>query len=91
MPEGKHKSRSMRRVYTKLPGGRVTIHYEKRKPGKACCARCGAVLAGVPHAITSKLRQMAKTEKRPSRPYGGVLCSKCMRMAMKEKARGHDV
>jgi len=30
---------------------------------------------------------MAKTKKRPERPYGGVLCTRCMRKTMIGKAR----
>ena len=85
MPSGKHKSRSMRRVYTKLPGNKVVIHYKKRKPSKAECAVCGAQLHGVPRERPYKMQNMAKTKKRPSRSYGGFLCSKCMRAKLKEK------
>jgi len=86
MPSGKHKSRSMRRVYEKKPGNAVSISYRKRKPSKAKCIKCGAVLKGVASERPYKMQNMAKTKKRPSRPYGGVLCSKCMREVMKEKA-----
>ncbi|MBU1204992.1 MAG: 50S ribosomal protein L34e, partial [Nanoarchaeota archaeon] len=48
MPAGRYKSRSLRRVYTKLPGSKVVVHYKKRKPSKAECAVCGAQLQGVP-------------------------------------------
>ena len=86
MPAGKHKSRSMRRVYTKLPGSNVVVHYKKRKPSKAVCAVCGDALKGVPRERPYKMQTMAKTKKKPSRPYGGFLCSKCMRAKLKEKA-----
>lgn len=87
MPAGRHKSRSMRRVYTKLPGSKVVIHYKKRKPSKAVCSECGTALSGVPRERPYKMQTMAKTKKRPSRPYGGVLCSKCMRAKIKEKVK----
>ncbi len=85
MPAGRYKSRSLRRVYTKLPGSKVVVHHKKRKPSKATCAVCGAVLKGVPRERPYKMQNMAKTKKRPSRPYGGFLCSKCMRAKLKEK------
>lgn len=78
MVSGKHKSRSYRRVKVKTPGGRVVIHYRKRLPGKAKCV-CGKELHAVPRLRPYKMRKLAKTKKRPERPYGGVLCSKCMR------------
>jgi len=82
----KHKNRTFRRVLKKL-ASRVTIHYKKRNPAKAKCGDCGKPLKGVPRARPFKMQNMAKTQKRPERPYGGNLCSKCMRAKMTEKAR----
>ena len=61
-------------------------HYVKRKPGKAVCGSCGAVLHGVPHESPTKMNNMPKTSKRPERPFGGVLCSKCTRELIRKKA-----
>ncbi|MBI2129611.1 50S ribosomal protein L34e [Candidatus Woesearchaeota archaeon] len=85
--EGKTKSRTFRRVFVKTPGGKTVIHYEKRKPSKAHCANCGSVLSGVPRERPFKMMKMGKTEKRPERPYGGMLCSKCMRLKIKESIK----
>ena len=87
MPAGRHKSRSLRRVFVRTPGGRTVLHYRKRKPKNAKCSSCGIVLKGVPRERPFKMKKMAKSKKRPSRPYAGVLCSKCMRSAIIEKAR----
>ena len=87
MVEGRHKSRTMRRVFRKTPGGKVVLHYKKRKPAAAKCGTCGAVLKGVASERPFKMKKMAKTKKRPSRPYAGVLCTKCMRKVMIEKAK----
>lgn len=84
MPEGKHKSRTMRRVFVKTPGGNNIVHYKTRKPSKAVCGGCGTVLQGVPRERPYKMQNMPKTQKRPSRPFGGVLCSKCMRRVIVE-------
>ncbi len=72
------RSRSLRRVKVRTPGGEVVVHYEKRRPGPARCARCGRPLNGVPRVRPNILRNMAKTSKRPERPYGGVLCPRCL-------------
>jgi len=85
MPAGKHRSRSMRRVFVKTPGGATKLHYRQRKPSKAKCADCGKALQGTPHKKASKSKNLPKSKKRPSRPYGGVLCSACMRKVMREK------
>ena len=87
MPAPSKRSRSFRKVHRRVPGGRTSLHYERKKPGKAKCGRCKAVLKGVPRERPYKMMRMAKTKKRPERPYGGVLCSKCMRELFKEKSR----
>ncbi len=83
-----YKSRTLRRVYRKTPSSRVVIHYKKRKPKKARCAGCGALLKGVIRERPYKMQNIPKTRKRPERPYGGCYCSKCMRKIFIEKARG---
>ena len=86
MKPSKTKSRTFRRRTLKLPSGKHTVHYSKRKPKVAHCAICGAPLLGVPRARPYDHKHMSKTEKRPERPYGGMICSKCMRKLMKERA-----
>ncbi|MBS3126150.1 50S ribosomal protein L34e [Candidatus Woesearchaeota archaeon] len=87
MPRPKHRSRSFRKVFRKVPGGRTVLHLQKQKPKMAHCAQCGAVLKGMLRKRASLLRNVSKTKKRVSRPYGGNLCSRCMRLKMVEKAR----
>lgn len=79
------RSRSLSRVIKRTPGGRTVIHYRKKKPSPAKCAICKKPLKGVPRVISSKLKRIPKSEKRPNRPYGGNLCSSCMREKIKEK------
>lgn len=79
MVRGQLRSRTFRRVKVKTPGGRVVTQYKLRKPKKAHCGVCGVVLNGVASERPTKMQNMAKTKKRPQRPFGGVLCSKCMR------------
>jgi large subunit ribosomal protein L34e len=87
MLQGAKKSNNVRRIAKKTPGSRVVLHYERKGPGKAVCGKCGSRLHGVASDKPYKMRQLSKTEKRPSRPYGGVLCSSCMRELQKAKAR----
>ncbi len=81
------KSRKHRKIKIRTSGGKTKLIYKKKKPGKAQCAKCGEVLKGVPSERVYKIKRMPKTKKRPERPYGGVLCTKCMRELMAEKAR----
>ena len=79
MPEPRLRSRSKRRVKRVTPGGRVAVHHVDRKPAKARCGGCGMDLKGVPREKPSKLGSIPKTRRRPERPYGGVLCSRCLK------------
>ncbi len=87
MRPSKAKSRTFRRISRKTPGGKTVVHYKKGKPAVGKCSSCGAVLKGVPRERPHKMMKMTKTKKRPERPYGGKLCSKCMRKHFKETAR----
>jgi large subunit ribosomal protein L34e len=87
MVSGHLKSRTYRRVFRRVPSGRVVLRYEKRKPKKAVCGSCGALLKGVPRARPYVMRNMPKSAKRPERPFGGALCSACMRKKMVARAR----
>lgn len=87
MVRGMFKSGSHRKVHVKTPGGRTAIQYRKRKPSKAVCGACGVDLKGVPRERPYKMQNMPKTAKRPERPFGGVLCSKCSRKFSIEKAK----
>jgi len=87
MPAPRLRSRSFRRVYVKTPGGNTVIHYSHRKPKIAHCSKCRAILKGVPRERPYKMQNMPKSSKRPERPYGGKLCSSCLRQLLIEKAR----
>jgi large subunit ribosomal protein L34e len=83
MPRGKEKSKSKRKVFVRVIS-QTKIHYKQRKPNKKICGNCGKVLHGVPHLTQTKFKNLPKTKKRPERPYGGVLCSACMRKKLAE-------
>ncbi|HZX12303.1 MAG TPA: 50S ribosomal protein L34e [Candidatus Nanoarchaeia archaeon] len=87
MPQPRYKSHSKRRITLRTPGGRLVVHYKKRKPNKAQCRICGNDLKGVPRVRATALKRIPLTKKRPERPYGGNLCSPCMRNVMIERAR----
>ena len=87
MPAPRLRSRSLRKIYRRVPGGRTVIQYKRRKPKAAICSNCGAVLKGIPRERPFKMRSMAKTKKRPERPFGGKLCSRCMRLEFINRVR----
>ena len=88
MPANRFRSRSYKRMRKNTPGGDNVLRYKKKKPSKHVCAECGAVLHGVPRGRPYEIGgKLSKTSKRPTRPYGGYLCTKCMRKHFKEEAR----
>lgn len=89
MPAGKYKSRTLRRVYIRTPGGETKLHYRIRNMPRLRCSICKKELHGIPRLIPSKFKNLPKTKKRPERPYGGILCSKCMRKKIKENFLEH--
>lgn len=87
MVSGKHKSGRLRKVFRRTPGSRVVVHYKERKPHNAHCAQCGAALHGVAREKPSKMHNLPKSKKRPTRAYGGNLCSECAKKRITEEAR----
>jgi large subunit ribosomal protein L34e len=87
MPSPRYRSRTYRRVRKPTPSGVSKIYYSRRKPKQSHCAGCGAELKGMPRARPVELKNMAKSKKRPERPFGGELCTKCMRKKMITRAR----
>ena len=87
MVSGRHKSKTLRKVFRRTPGAQTVVHRRKRKPSKAHCAGCGNVLPGVASERNYKMKNMPKTKKRPERPFAGKLCSRCMRAKIKENIK----
>lgn len=87
MPRPKYRSRSLRRVQKKMPGGKTKQVYVERKPKTHKCAKCGKDLKGIPRLGSEKAKNTPKTKKRAERPYGGFLCAACAREKIKKEAR----
>ncbi|MFH1306445.1 MAG: hypothetical protein ABIH83_02190 [Candidatus Micrarchaeota archaeon] len=83
MPKPKDRSRSVRRIKYRTQQGESRIRYRRREKGKKHkCAISGKVLSGV-HST----RSIAKTKRRPTRPFGGRLSSSIMRKVLKLRVR----
>ena len=87
MPQPRFRSRTYRRLKTRLPGGDTVTHYEKRKPQVQKCSNCKKELVGIPREMPYKVKSLGITKKRPTRPFGGNLCSVCLRALVKKEAR----
>nr|MDO8081949.1 50S ribosomal protein L34e [Candidatus Freyarchaeota archaeon] len=88
MPSPKYRSRSMLRKKVRTPGGIPVTHYSRKKANKPVCASCGAPLPGCWSERT--LDAKSKTQRRPERPYGGYLCSRCLKLFYKSSIRGSE-
>lgn len=77
MPQRRLRTRSVRRIPRRLPGGRTVIRYERRRGGSPRCGRCGRPLPGV-----AELRGVPRSSRRASRPFAD-LCSRCSRETLK--------
>ncbi|MEM4481166.1 MAG: 50S ribosomal protein L34e [Desulfurococcaceae archaeon] len=82
-----YKPRTSRIALKRTPSGALSAHYEGEKPDRAKCAICGKELQGVPALRSSQVSKLAKTEKRPERPYGGMICHQCLKRGLKEASR----
>lgn len=74
------RKRSLKR---RSPSGKRVVIYKRRLPGAAHCALCGGKLHGVPRVKA----RLAKTEKRPERVFGGVLCGACAALVVRDRVR----
>ncbi len=79
--------RIKKKIKKRTPSGRSIIRKRKRKPSAAKCANCGALLHGMPRLKPSKLKKLPKSKRRPNRPYGGYLCTRCMRELFKSSSK----
>lgn len=69
------------------PSGRKVLKKKQEKQAKARCAICKKLLGGVPNLAHAQLGKLAKTQKRPERAFGGVLCHACVAQVIKDKVR----
>jgi len=79
--------RRMKKVQKKTPGGRLKTVYRRKMHSKHKCAICGGELAGVPRGRPALIKRLTKSKRRPTRPFGGQLCSKCTRKIVALKAK----
>ena len=70
--------RSGKRKIRKTPKQHYKIISVKKKHNKPVCAECGAILHGTARGSPHEVRKLSKSQRRPSRPYGGYLCSRCL-------------
>ena len=74
-------------VKRKTPGSHVATHTRREKTSKHKCAICGSVLHGMVRGTNSEVRKAKRSQRRPERPFGGQLCTKCSRKVLILRAK----
>lgn len=83
----KKSDRTKKKKFRKTGSGTKRI-FVKDKPGKHKCALCPRVMHGTPHGKTSsQVRKLAKTKRRPTALFAGILCNKCRGTVVEEVAK----
>ncbi|MBI4010309.1 MAG: 50S ribosomal protein L34e [Candidatus Aenigmarchaeota archaeon] len=77
----------MKKIKVRTPSGKLVIRSGRRKIGINRCANCKAELHGMPRMHAAAAGKLSKTERRPTRIYGGYLCGNCTKDLFREKAR----
>lgn len=86
MVAGARRSRSMKRVAVRKPSSKSVIEYRRGRAQKPTCPS-GRELPGTARGGKHELGGLTKTQRRPSRPFGGVLSSPALRVVMRERAK----
>ncbi len=84
-PRNNTKSAIWKKI--RVPSGVSRLHIKRKKVNAAHCAGCGSELAGVPSKRPYEMHKLSKTQKRPERMYGGVLCGNCVKEKIKAAVR----
>lgn len=79
--------RSGKRKIIKSPKKNYRVASLRKKPKRAVCAMCGTVLHGTARGTPVEVRRMTHSERRPTRPYAGVLCNRCLTRIIIERTR----
>ncbi|MBD3261076.1 MAG: hypothetical protein GF334_05240, partial [Candidatus Altiarchaeales archaeon] len=77
MVEPSKRSRSVKKTKKRTPGGRTATHYRRDRHNMKPCARCGKKLQGVNTGSSATIRNLTQSQRKPAKPYAGVLCNQC--------------
>ena len=79
------KSRKLRKVFVKTPGGEVVNHYKDRKIKGVFCGNCQKKL-NIRVLAAAKFKNLSKSKKRSNRGYSNI-CSSCSRRLIIQNTR----
>ncbi len=86
MVHGALKSKCrLKRVNVVTPSGKKVIHYRLKNRSIAKCAITKKPLRGIPRLTDRKFKNLNKTQKTISRPYGGYMSHSALKMKIIEE------
>jgi large subunit ribosomal protein L34e len=75
-------------VSVRLPGGGRRVHYRPGVCALPRCSVCGRPLTGLPRVSEFGMTRLSGVERRVSRPFGGQICSDCVKRGLVRTVRG---
>lgn len=82
--QGRTKSRSLKRVKTRVTKGTVT-HYKRGNRSPSLCAVTKKPLRGLPRLTNKKFGKLNKSQKTISRAYGGYMSHVALKKKIMEE------
>ena len=79
------RSRSLRKLRVRVPGGKTVERYKGRKNAFTKCAVCKRPLSGMPKVTDALTAKLSISERRPDRKFGGNMCPSCSRKEIRKR------
>ena len=79
MVSGSRKSRTLAQKQRRTLGGGTSFRYVKRNRSIPKCAVTKKALRGIPRLTPAKFKNLNKSQKNVSRPYGGYMSHKALK------------
>jgi len=90
--EPRFSSSTFRKIQRRTPGGRTVTYYDYKLHSRHVCAICHEFLHGKPRVRSAGMKKLGKSERKPERPFGGMLCPRCSRRVISLRAKlNHNV
>lgn len=74
-----YHTRSNKTKLVRVSGGRLSVHYVKKKARRPKCADCKNPLHGIKALRPAENRRAPKKYRTVARAYGGSVCASCVR------------
>jgi large subunit ribosomal protein L34e len=83
----KPSERFAKKVWRKPPKNKSKGHKMPNKSGKGKCAICKLPMTSSKSKLARRNFSPAKSSTRANRPYGGYICTKCLKVQVIEQTR----